>query len=532
MPVRTDERAAPAAAPTAPPRRIPWWPAAWLLVGAAALATLSSADVLPFYDYYLWLFQGHVVGTLLFGAAGTPGLGQAYALSPVPVPNLAAPVAIGLLNAWLPVETAGRVVVALTVVGFAAGFAFLARTVQGRPTWVEFAGVPWAFGFFLAKGYLSYLDGLALAFVVVALLHRATSRPDGPGAPTYGVLAVLGAALYLAHLLAWSIGVLAVVAHAVLLHRRGRSGQGRLLVATQLPGAVMLGWYTAAERGGSGTAFYTSWTDKAIALLEPALFFLRLDPFPPPFPVFWANLAVGLVVAGLVVRQTRWAAARAALAARPVLWLACALAAVALLLPIAELNDLIKPDERFVLPAVLFALAGLPARRLRLPTAGVVLGLVGVVLALHTVEYAAAARPIRQVEAATDAAVPPGSRVLQLAIPSRTGCAPASGVAIGVPTLKWFGVDHVMDTGGAVVALDETSIVSARPDAGPPDLTALTPTSPAEAATVALTSSPPVPYVLLVACAADLDTTTGLLAPTYSPVTRGADYAILTRRSG
>lgn len=73
-----------------------------LVAAAAALATLASADVLPFYDYYLWLFQGHVVGTPLFGVAGAPGLGQAYSLSAVPVPNLAAPVAIGLLNAWLP----------------------------------------------------------------------------------------------------------------------------------------------------------------------------------------------------------------------------------------------------------------------------------------------------------------------------------------------------------------------------------------------------------------------------------------------
>ena len=29
----------------------------------------------------------------------------------------------------------------------------------------------------------------------------------------------------------------------------------------------------------------------------------------------------------------------------------------------------------------------------------------------------------------------------------------------------------------------------------------------------------------------DLDATTGLLAPTYAPVERGADHAILTRRT-
>ena len=36
---------------------------------------------LPFYDYYQWLFQGHVVAVLLFGA--DPGAG-AIARTPTP----------------------------------------------------------------------------------------------------------------------------------------------------------------------------------------------------------------------------------------------------------------------------------------------------------------------------------------------------------------------------------------------------------------------------------------------------------------
>jgi hypothetical protein len=423
------------------------------------------------------------------------------------------------------------VVVVLVVVGFAGAVGFLARTLQRRPTWVELAGFPWAFGFFLAKGYLSYLIGLALAFVLVGLLHRTAGRADGPSPARHALLGVLGVALYLSHLLAWAIGMLAVALYATVLHRRGRSADARLLGATQLPAVVLLAWYAVAEHGGSGLSLYTSWTNKAISLAEPPLFFVRLDPFPPPFPVFWANVAVAGGVAVLVATQTRWARVRwARVRVHPVLVLAAVCAAVAVLLPVAELNELIKPDERFVLPAVLFVLTALPQRRVRPAAGAAAAALVAAVLGLHAVEYAAAAREIGQLDAAVDATVPPGARVLELAIPSRTGCTPASGVAIGVPTLKWFGVDHVLETGGAVVALDETSIVHARPDAGPPDLVALTPTDAADAARTALAAAPPVPDLLLVACPDDLDASTAALGAAYTTAARGPGYAILTRR--
>src|SRR6185295_18325511 len=96
------------------------WTAAWLLLSAATVVALCSTGFLPFYDYYQWLFQGHVVAVLLFGAdPGSGAIAHAYSLSPVPVPNLAAPVVIGLLDTVLPIEVAGRVFVVVTVLGFA-----------------------------------------------------------------------------------------------------------------------------------------------------------------------------------------------------------------------------------------------------------------------------------------------------------------------------------------------------------------------------------------------------------------------------
>ena len=101
------------------------------------------------------------------------------------MPNLAAPVLIGLLNTVLPIEAAGQVFLVVTVLGFACAFGYLVRTIQQRPTAVEFLGFPWAMGFFLYKGYLSYAFGIAGMFVLVAMLappdptgRRADQRTD------------------------------------------------------------------------------------------------------------------------------------------------------------------------------------------------------------------------------------------------------------------------------------------------------------------------------------------------------------------
>ena len=100
------------------------WTAVWLLLSAATVVALCSTGFLPFYDYYQWLFQGHVVAVLLFGADPGPGfVAEGYSLSPVPVPNLAAPV--------LPTEVAGQVFIVVTVLGFACAFGHLVQPATG-----------------------------------------------------------------------------------------------------------------------------------------------------------------------------------------------------------------------------------------------------------------------------------------------------------------------------------------------------------------------------------------------------------------
>jgi hypothetical protein len=500
----------------------------WLVLAAATVGALYSSHFLPFYDYYQWLFQGHVVSDLLFGTDGDGGgFAGVYSLDPVPVPNLAAPFGIGALNVFLPIEAAGQLFIVLTVLGFAGSFGFLVRSLQGRPTAIEYLGFLWAPGFYLYKGYLSFMIGLALVFVLVAVLHRLVAAPSGPGRASMVLLGVLGVVLYLSHLLAWGIGVLAVLVHAFVLARTGRGRRAVLLLGTLVPGVVLAAWYLLAEHGGTGVVLYTSWFDKAIALTETLQPFLRLDPFPPVFPIFWVNVLIVLVFAALVLVQLDRSALRAALENRPVLWLAGLLVGIALVLPISMVNDLIKPDERFVVPALLLAVAALPYRAVRPAATAVTALLVVAVLGLHVAEYVDVGRRIARVDDATDAAVPAGAPLVYLTIPSRYGCGASPGVSVGVPVLKWFGVDHAIETGQARVNVEETSIVHAD---GPAEggMTVLAPTL-SEVPGAVLPKAAGHPYVQAIACPSDLAGIERELAPTYRPIAHGEGYTILRR---
>jgi hypothetical protein len=313
--------------------------------------------------------------------------------------------------------------------------------------------------------------------------------------------------------------------YALVLAGQGHRRTAGQLVAGLIPGAVLAAWYVLAERGGSGIALYPSWRDKAIALTETLQFFLRSDPFPPVAALFWVNLVVVLAFGGIVVSQLDVSAIRTAVSTRPVLWLSGALAAVALVLPISTVNDLIKPDERFVAPALLLAVAALPFRAVRRPMTALGPVLAAAVIALHLVEYVDVGQRIARVDAAIEAAVPDGTNVLHLTVPSPSGCAPAAGPVTGVPVLKWFAVDHALEGGPARVNIEETSLVHARhsmaPDATVLDLDVADVPAAVRAGGYA--------YIEIVACPSDLEAVRQVLAPRYRAIAQGDAYTILTR---
>jgi hypothetical protein len=301
------------------------------------------------------------------------------------------------------------------------------------------------------------------------------------------------------------MGGLAVLVYAVVLARQGHRRTGVHLVLCMTPGVALAAWYVLAEHGGTGIVLYPSWQDKAIALTEAFQFFLRLDPFPPAFPLFWVDVVLAVALAALVLLplfpldRPGW---RTAITTRPVSWLGAALAVVAIVLPVSTVNDLIKPDERFVAPALLLAMAALPYRVVRLRVTALGATLAVVVIALHLAEYADVGRRIGGVDAAIDATVPDQARVLRLTIPSRYGCDSSSGLTTGVPVLKWFAVDHALEGGPAGVNVEETCLVHARNPAAL-DTTVLD-LDVTDVPGAVLPTASSHPYLEVIGCAADL----------------------------
>ncbi len=502
----------------------------WLVLAALALLPLLRAAYPPLYDYYHWVFQGDVVQDLLTGSPDVAAIERAYTLNWAPIPNLGAPIGIALAAYWFTPLVAGRVFLAVCVFLFAAGFAVLSRAIQGRPTAAEYLGFLWAYGYFMYKGYDSFLLALSLCFFILAYLHRATA---GATLPVSGrglvLLAGLSLVVYLAHLLAWAILAVVLVTYATYLWRRGRSAAARGLVISQAPVGLLLAWYVLASGGQSAVSYYNALSDKLLSLTEPLLLALRTDPLPPVVPILWVNVAgyaLLLVVLALNITLPR------RLAVPPLAVAALLVGGLGVVLPISSLGEAIRPDERFILPAGLFLLLVLPWRPLALARAIPAVLLVLAIVGFHLVEYQEASTQLATIRSMLGAAIPDNTPTASLTIfrdEVNGGCTAQPGPTIGTATLKWFGLMHLFRGDNVSANVMTTSLVQLQPDgAGPADL-AVTVLSPAEArdATRLLAQVAPYAAISVFGCPADVTATTAALAPRYHLVQSEGIAAVL-----
>jgi hypothetical protein len=436
----------------------------WLLLTALLLLPLLSTAFPPLYDYYHWVFDGHIVSRLLFHERGLERAFAYYTLQWKPIPNLATPLFLAVLDRFIPPLESGRILLIFSVLAFSYSFAFLVRSAQGRPTAVEFLGCLWAYGYFLYKGYLSYLISLALCFFAVGLLLRFQKDPErASGARALVVFAPLGVLIYFCHLMGWAVFVLATLVFAFDAVRRGARRAGLLLAATAVPATALLTWYLVLRNGehsGADLAFYASIPDKVRSLMQALFLFLRTDPFPAPFPVFWANvLAFGLL--GVVVAMSVKSVPNGIIS-RPLVGLGVLLGVISVLTPFSDAGGMGRPDERFVLPALLITIAGLRHKAWKLRPAVIICCIVCLVLAAHVAEYRQSGRALERVSAWTRSLISPGERAICVTIQKSAlegSCEPAFGYSVGIPVRKWFEVVRLLDTGRLAMNLMSTSVL-------------------------------------------------------------------------
>jgi len=288
--------------------------ALWLVLSVIAVLPIFIIEYAPLYDYYNWVYQGRIVADLLHAGPDTYAAAHHYySPSRTPVPNSVAPFALGILTMIFSSDTAGRVFLAICVLFFAYGYAVLVRSIQGRPTVMELFGFPWAAGYFYYKGYESYLFSLPVAFIAIAWLHRICSRrAPSPSALELLGLAVLGAVLFLCHLVGWGVFALALAAYSVTLLRRGERRSAALLVATAAPALAMLIAYTISRTQDHTVAsvYYRHLglsVDKLVSMMDPFTLFLRADPFDSIAPLFPANvIALALLALVALANVERW----------------------------------------------------------------------------------------------------------------------------------------------------------------------------------------------------------------------------------
>ena len=498
----------------------------WALLSVGSVVVLFAPRFPPFYDYPEWVLQGQIVRDLWTGGIGSGApVAQLYALLPVPVPNLVAPVGIALLACVLPIAAAGRVFLVLGVLGFGHGYGFLVRRLQRKPTVLEFTGFVWAFGYFLERGYISYLFGLPIAFVGIGLVHQIAHRHGTRG--RYALLWVVQVLAFLAHLLAWGVLAVTIGCYAVALFRSGRRGRALTLLASAAPPVALFVWYTAAVRDAGHLALYSTMRDKLLALAETVQFFPRLDPYPGSVPSFPVQVLLSLALIGIVGWNVGYRSARRALRT-PVACAALFLAAAAVLDPVGNVNSLTKPDQRLLFPAILLLLAAVPWKRARVRGTVLVAGVVAATLALHGIALLSSNAQLQRAFDAVDATVPADAAVATLAVPADGGCAPGAGPSIGIASLKWFDVYRMLVHDEVRADLQETSGVTLLFDpARGPGLTAVTAAASAAQAAVGANRAA---YVEVFACSADLIRVTSALAPRYAPVASGDGFTIFRSR--
>jgi len=405
----------------------------------AALLGLSLVPVWivrypPLQDYPDWLLQAQILRRLHDPAFG---FADYYAVLAAPVPNSGSVALIYLFSFLAPIEVAGKLALSVYLLALPLSALYFLRAAQrGRPSAIEFLCPLLAYNYFFYMGYLSYLLGLVLLFLLLGYVWR---RWPDPSRANVLVLALGALVLFLVHLIPWAtLGF--VVGSWGLLWRR-RPGGGRVLRWLALAFLPSLGLFAAYAASGAQAVIGVPYPDpflKLASYVEPLLPAFGLRPWPDIAPPLLVNLVV-LTGVGLVAGVAAKAAHRQsavmgmALLDPTLLSVAFGLLVLITVLP-AWLAGVLRPDERLTIPAVLLALGAVRWHRPRwfydASLAAVCIGM----LFFNTVTFA---RGGSEIERMVNGLIPFVTRQQHpffLRVPG--SCAPAAGDRLLIPSVE------------------------------------------------------------------------------------------------
>lgn len=236
---------------------------------AVALSPLLWASVPPLVDY-----PNHLARMwILFQDGRIPELASNYLVQWRLLPNLAIDFAIPALAQIMPLELAGRVFIALTLLGLVAGTATLHYALYGRLSLWPMCALLFIYNTALFWGFLNFLFGLAM-FLLSFSAWIATARwPIGPRLIAFAIVA---STLLVLHLFAFGMYGLSVMSYEL-----GRRIDARRLSFSTLASWCALGvqfipalllWAASVKNGGPNLISYGSVVEKLLAAVAPVTF--------------------------------------------------------------------------------------------------------------------------------------------------------------------------------------------------------------------------------------------------------------------
>ena len=264
-----------------------------LFVVALGVILLVIQPFPVLHDYPEWMYQGHIVYSLLSGE--NPSLSMLFEWVPVPVPNTISQLAIGMLNFTVSPVMAGQLWLAVyLLLAIVTGYlASKGHEHAGSVFWLFTITIAFGPGFW--NGYINFQFGLLLfALFVVTGLHRRLAW-----------VVVFSVLIYFSHASVFAGFVCFVVLAEIFNQRRITT-----LIAL-LPALLLLLWYTVtrfAEGTGQnvGLESVSQWIQYkfyTLAKLGPFHNFIRPDGeslLASVNSLYMVGFAVNFVVALLV----------------------------------------------------------------------------------------------------------------------------------------------------------------------------------------------------------------------------------------
>jgi hypothetical protein len=152
---------------------------------------------------------------------------------------------------------------------------------------------------------------------------------------------------------------------------------------------------------------------------------------------------------------------------RGLLHLSGLLAGLAVVLPFSKVGDMLRPDQRLLLPALLLAVAALPFRTWSFRRALVVALTLAAMVLIHTQEYRRASSALQELERTARNVITPFQNVVWMELCPPTfgsGCFPNTTPSLGISPSDWIGALWLLEEGGIRINLMPTSLLIRRDD--------------------------------------------------------------------